>query len=106
MTNDGSPGKPSFEFEGFDDPAYTQVPDVVFDRLMANLSESELKVLLYIIRRTYGFKKRSDNISIKQLVEGIVTRDGRRLDYGAGISKASVVRGTKGLVDKKIIIAV
>ncbi len=45
-------------FKGFISPRYTQVPDALFDELMAYLSGAELKVLLYIIRRTLGFKKR------------------------------------------------
>ena len=44
-------------FRGFDSPNYTQVPDILFDERMAHLSGAELKVLLYIIRRTFGFKK-------------------------------------------------
>lgn len=95
-----------FQFSGFDSPNYTQVPDVVFDELLSELSESELKVLLYIIRRTFGFKRESDSISLRQMTDGITTRDGRRLDRGAGISKTSAVRGIKGLIDKGIIIAV
>jgi hypothetical protein len=43
-------------FKGFLSPRYTQVPDELFDELMAYLSGAELKVLLYIIRRTFGFK--------------------------------------------------
>ena len=35
-------------FKGFVSPRYTQVPDALFDELMAYLSGAELKVLLYI----------------------------------------------------------
>ena len=100
------PDSQPYRFSGFVLPQYTQVPDQLFDELLPRLSESELKVLLYIIRRTFGFKKASDNISLKQLVEGITTRDGRRLDYGAGVSKTSAVRGVNGLVEKNVIVAV
>ena len=72
---------------GFDSPNYTPVPDKLFDEYLARLSGAELKALLYIIRRTFGFKKDSDTISLKQMVEGITTHDGRRLDFGAGLSK-------------------
>lgn len=98
--------KESFRFSGFSAPNYTQVPDVVFDELLSELSESELKVLLYIIRRTFGFKKESDTISLRQMTDGIVKRDGQRLDRGAGVSKTSAVRGVNGLLDKGIIVAV
>ena len=74
----------SFYYEGFAVPHYTQVPDDVFDVLLPILSEAELKVLLYTIRRTFGFKKATDNIALSQLVYGITTRDGHRIDHGAG----------------------
>jgi hypothetical protein len=73
-----------YVFQGFTSPTYTQVPDELFDELMPRLSESELKVLLYVVRRTFGFKKSADDISLKQMVEGIRTRDGRQLDNGTG----------------------
>src|SRR5215218_2096107 len=95
----------SFHFEGFDNPTTTPVPDVLFDLLAPELAEAELRVLLYIIRRTFGFKKESDDISLKQLVEGITTRDGRILDRGAGIGKTAAIRAVKGLVEKGILIA-
>lgn len=98
-------GEPKFYFEGFSRPRYTNVPDDVFDVLMPELTDPELRALLYIIRRTFGFKKDSDDISLKQMVEGIRTRDGRVLDGGAGMSKASAARGLRGLAEKGIILA-
>jgi len=92
-----------FVFEGFRYPTYTQVPDEVFDVLMPDLTEAELKCLLYIVRRTFGFRKDSDAIATKQFIEGIVTRDGRLLDRGTGLSSKGVWSGLKGLEEKKII---
>src|SRR4051812_45250735 len=92
-----------FYYQGFSTPNGTIVPDDVFDVLAPRLSEAELRVLLYIVRRTFGFKKESDDISLKQLVEGIRTRDGRTLDLGSGLSKSAAARGVKGLVDKGVI---
>jgi phage replication O-like protein O len=91
-------------FRGFDSPNYTQVPDILFDELMAHLSGAELKVLLYIIRRTFGFKKGHDAISINQIVSGITTKGGKVLDIGTGLSKDSVARALKGLEEKRVII--
>jgi len=95
----------TFRYEGFSSPIGTIVPDDVFDVLMPQLTDPELRVLLYIIRRTFGFKRDHDDISLKQMVEGIRTRDGRVLDRGTGISKAGVARGLKGLQTKEIIVA-
>jgi hypothetical protein len=69
-------------FNGFIFPTTTPIPDQVFDELLHLLSGNELKVLLYICRRTFGFKKESDTISLNQMVNGITTRDGRVLDRG------------------------
>jgi len=95
----------SFEYEGFSNPNGTIVPDDVFDVLMPRLADAELRILLYIIRRTFGFKKNSDDISLRQMVEGITTRDGRVLDSGTGLSKPTVARGLVGLREKRIIVA-
>jgi len=95
----------TFPFPGFGRPNYTQVPDELFDVLMPSLSECELRVLLYIVRRTFGFKRDSDFISLSQLVDGIVTRDGERLDHGAGVARSSAVRAIKGLLEKGVIVA-
>lgn len=103
------PGRPTnqprFVYTGFQSPNFTQVPDDLFDVLLPELSDPELRVLLYIIRRTYGFKKESDEISLRQMVDGITTRDGRVLDRGVGVSKASVARALQGLQAKGIVIA-
>ncbi len=92
-----------FSFDGFRSPNFTQVPDELFDELMPFLSEAELKVLLYICRRTFGFKKTSDAISVTQMEKGIATRDGRVLDHGTGLSRTSIRRGASGLVEKRIL---
>src|SRR5215213_3594469 len=84
----GMPASTPFAFDGFASPSYTQVPDELFDVLMPSLPDAELRVLLYIVRRTFGFKRDADAISLSQMVSGIVTRDGRRLDAGTGLSKA------------------
>jgi hypothetical protein len=96
---------PEFFFHGFGRPTYTQVPDEVFDELLSKLSGAELKVLLYIIRRTFGFKKEADSISLSQLVSGIRTRDGERLDSGTGLSKGAVAMAVKSLETKGVLLA-
>ncbi len=90
-------------YPGFGPPTYTQVPDDFFDEIAPHLSEAELRVLIYIIRRTFGFKKLADAVSINQLVSGIVTGEGKRLDWGTGMSRSAVRRGTVGLVKKGLI---
>ena len=94
----------AFRFAGFHTPHYTQVPDQLFDELLPLLSGAEMKALLYICRRTFGFKKDSDNISINQMLNGIRRKDGTWLDHGAGLSKPTLLRALKGLKAKHIIV--
>ena len=94
---------PSTSFRGFRSPNTTPIPDEVFDELLASLTGAEIKVLLYICRRTFGFKKESDTISLTQIAEGITTRDGRVLDRGTGLSKRHVQRALKQLETKRIV---
>jgi len=48
-------------------PNTAQVPNVVLDRWMASMTGAEIKVVLYVIRRTYGFGRTSDRISVAQM---------------------------------------
>jgi phage replication O-like protein O len=90
-------------FPGFQFPNTTQIPNEVFDTLMPHLSGGELKVLLYICRRTFGFRKDSDSISLTQIAHGITTRAGRVLDQGTGLSKRHVINALKALEKRNII---
>jgi len=94
-----------FYFPGFQAPSYTQVPDEAFDVLMARLSPAEFKVMMYIIRRTFGFKKSADAISLSQIVSGVCTKSGKRLDMGTGLSRQGVVNALVGLVQKNVVLS-
>ncbi len=95
---------PASRFSGFTSPNYTQVPDELFDALMVELSGAELKVLLYIIRRTFGFKRDSDTISLSQMLGGLKSRDGQQLDRGVGISKRSLLTVLRSLQKRGVIL--
>lgn len=95
----------TWRFSGFRSPNFTSVPDEFFDVLSPRLNGGEVKVLLYIIRRTFGFKKERDNISLSQMLNGIVKKNGERLDYGTGMSKPSVCRALNTLEEKEVIIS-
>lgn len=91
-------------FIGFSNPNTTPTPDDLFDRFLPQLNGGELKVLLYIIRRTFGFKKDSDSISMTQLCEGIKTKAGNNLDYGTGLSLSAVKTAIKSLEQRGLIV--
>lgn len=62
------------------------------------LSGSEQKLLDFILRRTYGFQKVEDHISLSQFVNG-VGKKGK----GPGVSRAQVQRSITGLESKGFI---
>ena len=84
-------------------PNCTQVPNVIFDRLIPNLEEAEARCLLYLCRRTYGFHKIRDKISLTQFVSGIKDKNGNIIDEGTKMSKPSVIKALKFLESAGII---
>ena len=91
-------------FQGFLAPRYTPVPDALFDELLSDLSGAELKVLLYIMRRTLGFKKDRDAISLGQICGGLVTRGGTPLDRGTGLARSTAVVAIRSLEDWGLVV--
>lgn len=50
-------------------PYFTAVPNEVMDHYLPELSHGELKVLLVILRRTYGWHRDTDTLSLSRLAE-------------------------------------
>lgn len=50
-------------------PNYTQIPNALLDDLLHVMSNSELRVVLVIARKTFGWQKKSDRISISQIAK-------------------------------------
>lgn len=48
-------------------PNCTQCPNDILDRLLPILSPSQFKLVMAIVRKTYGWHKKSDDISLTQL---------------------------------------
>lgn len=69
---------------------FTPMPEVIIDFLLPVLNESELKVFMFIIRSTYGFQKASDAISMSQFKDGKITKKGKILCRGTGLSLESI----------------
>lgn len=77
---------------------FTQTPNILFDELLRVLSNSEVKVLLVIIRKTYGWidskthkRKVKDRISVSQFMEL------------SGLSRRIISFAIGSLVEKKLI---
>ena len=80
-------------------PNFTQIPNVFFDEIYSNLGYAELKVLLYLMRRTYGFHKKADKISLTQFEKGI-----EGLDNGTGLARKNIFQALDSLVKKELVV--
>jgi DNA-binding transcriptional ArsR family regulator len=87
-------GAPQFRF--------TPVPHEFLDSMMAGLTHGELKVGLYLMRRTYGWGKDDGEMHVQQICRGLVI-DGERKDDGTGLSESAVKRALRSLRDKGLV---
>ena len=72
--------------------------EFLIDHCMYLLRGSELKIVLYMVRRTIGFGKENDQIVLDQFCHGIKTRGGRQLDKGTGLSRRAAQSALDGLM--------
>lgn len=79
------------EKENYKNLNYTQFPNVILDEYLSELGYAETKVLLIIVRKTFGFHKETDIISTSQIQKF------------TGLQKSNVLNGIKGLISKNII---
>lgn len=73
-------------------PNSFQVPNALVDELIADMKEAELKCFLLVIRKTAGWNKETDAISISQFMEALK------------LSRDAVISGCKRLVEKGLLI--
>lgn len=72
---------------------YTRIANELLDGLISyRISGEEMQAFLFIVRKTYGYKKKSDFISLSQFVEA------------TGMKKPTVARAIKKLINKNIVI--
>ena len=77
---------------------HTQVPNILFDTHLPNLTESELKILLVIIRQTNGW---IDKCTGKRKTKDRITQSQFRVK--TGLSKRIISKTLKMLSDKNFI---
>ena len=70
---------------------FVPIPNAYIDRYLADLSGAEVKVLLAILRRTAGWRKESDEISLSQI------------EKMTGLDRKSVIAGLRGLLKRGLI---
>lgn len=73
-------------------PNFSQIPNAFIDEIMVKLPDSSVKMYLLIVRKTKGWSKEVDSISISQFVRF------------TGKSRPTVVESVRYLVDAGIVI--
>ena len=66
--------------------------EIIEELARVNLSAYEWRVLMIVLRKTYGWQKKTDRISLSQIAKA------------TGIQRPHVVRAKKTLIDKKLLI--
>lgn len=93
------------KFEGFDELQKNYCPLPL--KLIANLhlidSLAELKVVLYIIRHTLGWRDSEKRISLSEFCHGRRRRNGTHLDNGVGMSVSNIRNGLYKAVEHGFI---
>lgn len=72
-------------------PNFTQMPNILFDEWLPKLRHAELLVLLAIYRKTFGYHKSKDQISLSQLMKL------------TGLAKQHIVSAATKLEHKKLV---
>ncbi|MCK4958026.1 MAG: PadR family transcriptional regulator [Planctomycetes bacterium] len=92
-------------FEGFGTPKenWSKLPHTLIAELPTIKSASELKVILYILRHTWGYHEIEKRISLDEFAHGRKKRGGERLDNGTGMSIPSIRDGIKRAVEHGFI---
>ena len=84
-------------FLGFDIPRenWSKLPHQLIDALSLKETVSELKVILYILRHTWGYQDDRKRITMDEFANGRKSREGDKIDNGTGLSAPSIRDGLK-----------
>ncbi len=87
-------------------PNSYQKPNLYTARLMRFLTGDEWKTLDYALRRTFGFNKESDRISVSQFMNGNGRLDesGEPVEYGTGCHREAQVHAIDELIRFGILV--
>jgi len=76
---------------GYDKPRYTQTPNLFLDEHLPEMGHAETKVVLAVIRKTFGWHKDEDRISVSQFEEL------------TGLSRQGVQNGIKDAMQRGVL---
>jgi len=95
-------------FAGFEKPKsnFSRVPHSFISLLPEITTLSELKVMMYLIRHTWGFSEygKPKKLTTDEFMSGRKKRDGSRMDKGTGLSADSVIDGLRRAEDHCFIV--
>lgn len=100
----------AFRFKGFPKPEqnWSKLPNELI-HVLSEISGSQLKVILYILRHTWGYQEFDivKHITLDEFQRGRMRMDGTRLDGGTGLSINTIKRALResilqGFIDVEV----
>lgn len=95
-------------FKGFEKPTenYSKLPHSFIDQLPEIDTMAEMKVVLYLLRHTWGFSEfgKPKKLTTDEFANGRKKRDQSRMDSGTGLSENSVRAGLDKAVEHGFIL--
>jgi hypothetical protein len=90
-----------WKFGGFDDPEenWLKLPKAIYDNLHRFSSGAELKVVLYVLRHTWGYGDEYKAMSVAEISKGRLRKDGTRIDAGTGLHTQAVCDGVNRAIE-------
>ncbi|MEK7183903.1 MAG: hypothetical protein AAB701_00040 [Patescibacteria group bacterium] len=81
----------------------TPIPNYYIDEVFAELTASEVRVLLYLMRYASALRRRTLKLSYSDIAQGKRTTDHCRLDRGTGLTKRGVILACQELENRGLI---
>lgn len=70
---------------------YTQLPNVILDEYLPLMGIAELKVVMFVARKTFGWQKEDDKISLSQMEDA------------TGLSRQGVIDGVNAAIERGVL---
>lgn len=91
------------QFQGFDNPEenWSKLPHALIDLFPWIQTVAELKIVLYVLRHTWGFQEyggEGKRITLDEFSNGRKRRDGSRLDSGTGLTRNATRAGIRAAI--------
>lgn len=95
-------------FKGFETPKenYSKLPHALVGALPIFSSLAELKVVLYVLRHTWGYQEFAElkRITLDEFRSGRRRKDGSRMDQGVGMSENAIMDGLSRAIEHGFLV--